>query len=585
MVDGWRVTAQHITQWAKSNRRQAQDTLPLLVRKLVLASIDPSFLSFPAGDSVLVGGWDGTLSVDEGTAFIPKGDSYWEFGTNARINEKANDDFQKRTSNPHGVDTKKSTFVFVTSQRWANRDNWVKEKNSDSQWAQVKGLNADDLETWLEQCPAVHRWFARLIGKRPEGAWDIEQAWSDWSYATKPQCNADLVLAGRQDQANELSKQLKAEPSAIRVSGESQEEAYAFALAVIRNSAEFSSRFLVVKDPKEWDILIDSQQPLILIPRFADSPSLGLAAQRGHWVILPASHMQLARRQQGIALSKADRNQQIEALVTMGLDENTAKDVVHSSRGYLNPIRRHPALAPVAHQQPEWATPQHAGPLVAALLAGTWNAVNKSDCDKLAQLADISYGELEQQLHRWAIASDSPIRRVGDVWQITSRQDAWSLLCRFINVSILERLGEVVEEVLQETDPRFEMSPEERWLANVRGKVTKHSGLLRHGLSEMLAILASYGDRNCQNVGTNSVQDQVSSWVQQLLKKDVSGPRWGSLAKELPLLAEAAPEIFMEALETDLQGDNPLVMELFVEEGDMGGCLHSGLLWALEGIS
>ena len=585
MVDGWRVTAQDITQWTRTNRRQAQDTLPLLVRKLVLASINPSLLSFPAGDSVLVGGWDGTLSADEGTAFIPVGDSIWEFGTNARINEKANDDYQKRTSNPQGVDTKETTFVFVTSQRWANREDWVREKNSENQWAQVRGLNADDLETWLEQCPAVHRWFARLIGKRPEGAWDIEQAWSDWSYATKPQCNADLVLAGRQDQANELSEQFKAEPSAIRVSGESQEEAYAFALAVIKKSAEFSSRFLVVKDSKEWDILIDSQQPLILIPQFADSPSLGLAAQRGHWVILPASYMQLAGRQPGIALSKADRNQQIKALVAMGLDENTAKDVVRSSRGYLNPIRRHRALAPVDHQQPEWVIPQHAGPLVAALLGGTWNADNKSDCDKLAQLADIPYSEFEQHLHRWAIASDPPIRPVGNVWQMTSRQDAWSLLSRFINASVLKRLGEVVKEVLQEIDPRFEMPPKERWLANVRGKVTKHSRLLRHGLAEMLAILASYGDRDCKNVGTRSVQDQVSIWVRQLLIEDVSGQRWGSLAGELPLLAEAAPEIFMEALETDLQRDNPPVTELFVEEGYMGGCLHAGLLWALEGIS
>jgi len=585
MIDGWHVTAQDIIHWTKTNRRKAQDSLTLLVRKLILASINPSLLIFPAGDSILEGGWDGVLHADQCNAFVPKGDSFWEFGTDQRIKEKANNDYQKRTSNPQGVDKKKATFVFVTSRTWANRDNWVKEKNSESQWAQVKGLNADDLETWLEQCPAVHRWFARLIGKRPEGAWDTEQAWNDWSYATRPACNADLILAGRQDQAKELANQLKAKSSAIRVLGESEEEAYAFALAVIKKYPEFSSRLLVVNERKEWNVLIDSQQPLILVPRFGNPPSFGLATKRGHWVIQPVSHVQLGGRQADIALGKADPNQQINALVAMGLEEKKAKDIVYSSRGYLGPIRRHPELAPIDYQKPTWATPEHAGPLIAVLLGGAWTADNKNDCDKLARLAGLPYDEFERLLNKWAITGDPPICRVGNVWQIVSRQDAWTLLSLFINASVLERFGEVVKEVLREIDPRFELPPEERWLANVRGKVTRYSGLLRHGLAEMLAILASYGDRDCQNIGTRSVQDQVSRWVMQLLMEDMSGQRWGSLAGELPLLAEAAPEIFMEAVETSLQDQNLPVMELFVEEGTMGGCPHAGLLWALEGIS
>lgn len=585
MVDGWHVTARDITEWTNTNRRQAEDTLPLLVRKLVLASIDPSLLSFPSGDSVLVSGWDGVLNTDQGNAFIPAGVSVWELSTKRRIKRKANDDYQKRTSNPQGYDKRKATFVFVTSQTWANKDDWVREKDSERQWAQIKGLNADDLEAWLEQCPAAHRWFARVIGKRPEGAWDIERAWSGWSHATKPACSADLVLAGRQEQASKLTNGLKAEPSVISILSDSEEEAYAFALAVIMKHVDFSSRLLVVKEPKEWDFLIDSPQPLILIPRFDIHLSLGIATQRGHWVILPVSYVQLGGRQADVALSKADSDQQINALVAMGLEEDTAQDVVRSCHGHLNPIRRHPALAPIDHQRPDWATSEHAGMLIVALLGGTWIADNENDCDRLVQLADVSYNKLEQSLYTWAMASDPPIRRVGNVWQIVSRQDAWSLLAPFINASVLERFGEVMKEVLQEIDPRFELPPEERWLAKVHGKVTKHSGLLRHGLAEMLAMLASYGDRDCKNIGVHSVQDQVSYWVRQLLMKDMSGQRWGSLVSELPLLAEAAPEMFLEAIETGLQGENPPVMELFVEEGDMGGCPHAGLLWALESIS
>jgi hypothetical protein len=584
MARGWHVTAQDIKQWTESNPRQAQETLPLLIRKLIQASVDSSLLRFPAGNSISLPGWDGLLKADEGNAFVPAGTSAWEFGTDQKIKEKADGDYKKRTENSQGIDKKSTMFVFATSRVWTKRDEWVQEKNADGQWAQVKGLNAGDLETWLELCPAVHRWFARLIGKRSDGAWDIEQAWGDWSCATKPECNADLVLAGRENQARTLADKLKAEPSVIRVSGESEEEAYAFALAVVNQYSEFSARLLVVKGSDNWDFLLDSQYPLILIPKFDILPSFGLATNRGHWVILPCSK-QPGIRQADIILNKADRNQQISALIAMGLEEKTSKDIVLSSRGYLGPIRRHPKLASADYQQPSWAIFENAEPMIAALLVGEWNVSNKDDCDKVAKLAGIPYNELNMQLDRWSKSSDSPIRLIDNIWQIVSRQDAWSLLSPFINSSGLERFGQAAIEVLQELDPGFELPPKDRWAANLYGKEVKHSAYLRLGLAEMLAMLAAYGDKDCQNTESISIQDRVSWWVRQLLIEDMSEQRWYSLKNVLPLLAEAAPDVFLEAVDKGLQGENPIITGLFIDEGFMGGCPYAGLLWALEGVS
>jgi hypothetical protein len=585
MTNGWHVTARHIVEWTNVHNRKAQDTFPLLVRKLLLASTNPSFSSFPAGDSVTSIGWDGVHNAEKGNAFCPEGVSVWEFGTGKRIDEKANEDYQKRTQNPLGVDKKKSTFIFVTPQIWSKRKNWVKAKTSENEWASVRGLNADDLEAWLEQCPAVHRWFARLIGLRPEGAWDIEQAWTAWSTATKPPSNSDLVLGDREDQAKVLVSRLRVGPSVICILGESEDEAHAFALAVLKERLEFSSCLLVVKEPKEWDILSDSQQPLILIPQFDKLPSFGLAIQQGHRVILATSSSQIGGRQADIILSKASPDTRIKALVTMGVDRDTAENIVRSCRGSLNPIRRHPALAPVDFRLPDWANAGNAEPLVAALLGGAWIADNKSDCEALAKLSGLPCSEFEQLLNRWAITDDRPVQRVGNVWRIVSRADAWLLLNRFINASVLKSFGEVAKGVLQEVNPRFELPPEERWLASVHGKVTRYSDVLRHGIAEMLAMLASYGDKDCQNIGTESAQDQVSLAVRQLLTENMSGQRWGSLSKELPLLAEAAPEIFMDAVENGLQGENPPVMDLFAEETYAWGLTHADLLWALEGLS
>jgi hypothetical protein len=46
MSTGWHVTAGDIVKWTETDSRQAQETLPLLVKRLVFASVSPSLISF-----------------------------------------------------------------------------------------------------------------------------------------------------------------------------------------------------------------------------------------------------------------------------------------------------------------------------------------------------------------------------------------------------------------------------------------------------------------------------------------------------------------------------------------------------------
>jgi hypothetical protein len=122
-MSGWFVTANDIKEWTATNKRRAEEVLPLLVKRLVLASCKPKSVDFPTGDAVAVGGWDGILDVEEGNEFIPKGKSGWELGTNSNVIKKADSDYNKRTKNPDPLVLDESTFVFVTSRLWTKRDN------------------------------------------------------------------------------------------------------------------------------------------------------------------------------------------------------------------------------------------------------------------------------------------------------------------------------------------------------------------------------------------------------------------------------------------------------------------------------
>ncbi|MCW4002757.1 MAG: hypothetical protein NWE95_02460 [Candidatus Bathyarchaeota archaeon] len=583
MSDGWHVTAINITRWVENNQREAQEILPLLIKRLIFASVNASLIRFPSGDSIVLPGWDGILKTDKGNAFIPTGDSAWELSNEKTVKTKADSDYLKRTQNPSAVDKKKATFVFVTSQRWSELANWVSEKKSEGQWADVRALSAEELADWLSQCPAVHRWFARLIGNRPEGVWDAEQAWEGWSLATKPQCNTNLVIAGRNDQADNLANFMSQSPEIIEVSSDNKDEAYAFIIASVKTHPWLLPRLLVVRDQKEWDLLIQNDNSLILVPLFDPLPTLGLAVKNGHWVLLPA--LSQFSKNAKLSLKRPSKDQRLKALIEMGIPEEAAEDIVNDSRHRLHIIRRHYMIAQAGQQKPEWADSEKAEIMLATLLAGSWLSDNPNDREKLAYLANTSYDKLEQTLNKWLNTGDFPVEHLGNKWQVVSAVDSWQFLKPFVTDSILDRFGKVAVEVLSENDPRLELPPEERWLATLHKKITRYSSNFRHGLSEGLAILGSFGDRDCKNLTTDSIQGMVSYWLMQLLNDTMSETQWGSLAPELDVLAEASPEVFLASIESSLNNQNPPVLSLFVDEGTMGGCSHLGLLRGLEYVA
>ena len=73
------INSTDLKLWAP--RRDCQENLPLLVRRLIRAHVTKiKNIKFPAGDNILIGGWDGILESDDENEYIPKGISVWEVG-------------------------------------------------------------------------------------------------------------------------------------------------------------------------------------------------------------------------------------------------------------------------------------------------------------------------------------------------------------------------------------------------------------------------------------------------------------------------------------------------------------------------
>lgn len=584
------VNATDLDLWA--NRLDCQGLTPQLIRRLVHASVRRVLrMSFRSGEGVHIGGWDGILTVDEGNAFVPDGTSVWEVSTCQDVKSKADEDYDKRTKDPQGVDARESTFVFVTPRRWGGKDAWVAARQTQGVWRKVLAYDADDLEAWLEIAPAVHVWLSILLGRQPEGADDLESFWEDWSKMTQPAVTPEFVLSGRAEVVQRVNAWLREPSVPLALQAESRDEAVAvFAAALLQFPQEEQIRHLartvVVRDLSAWrHLTIASTEPLILVQTFDSHEAVPRAIRRGHNVVIPLGHAD-SSSDATVIIPRLSQEEAAKALIASGIDESRAVTLAKLACRSLMSFRRTLAPSPGV-AQPKWARPSEARALLPAMFAGTWNSANEGDRSALSALARAPYEALSEVLVRWSNEDDPPVRHVGGAWHIVSKEDAWRLLARYLTCDDLKRFEEVTLDVLGMPDPRFDLPADQQWMAPVLGHVLPHSDLLRRGLAGTLALMGTVGDATPISAGA-SASNWAGCIVRRLLRNANADWRvWASLSDLLPLLAEASPSEFLSAVEEGISGEDPPLLKLFADKQDdlFGSSPHTGLLFALETLA
>lgn len=578
------IDASDLEQWAP--RRDAQGTLPRLIRLLVLATArDASRVSFRTGDGVGWPGWDGTVTSAAGNAFVPSGISAWELSTEGGVKSKADEDYRKRTDDPREIRPAETTFVFANPRRWREKEAWAAARSAEGKWAGVRAHDADDLEGWLELAPSVHLWISRLLGKSPEGAIDLGGFWLDSSESTTPPLTAEIVAGGRGAAIEEIQKWIRTPSNSIGIQAGSDEEALLMLAAAVHLLPEDErdavlSRAIVVDTSSAWRNLVHTVEPLILIPRFELREEIGAALRAGHAVVVPLGPG--GRSPSSVLVPRASREAVSKAFLNLGIAESKARELGELARAGFKSLLRRLAVRPEV-RAPAWSQPAEGPALARLMLAGAWSEGSDDDRRIIEKITGSSYAEAERVMLRWENEPDPPVKRVQDAWFFVSKEDAWSLLGRYITSRDLEGFREAALQVLGTPDPEFDVPDEERWLARVHGHVQQHSEHLVKGVANTLAIAGTRG--NTLVFGSGSAADYAARTVCDVLERANGDWRvWASLSRELSLIAEAAPDSFLTALEAGASGKDPVLRQLFRDKtgGLFESSPHQGLLWALE---
>ncbi|MBZ9752144.1 hypothetical protein GO986_12085 [Deinococcus sp. HMF7620] len=540
-----------------------------------------------AGDGVREVGFDGIVHLDTPHSFIPQGDSVWEMGVNADPLRKANGDYRTRTDKPLTVTPAETTFVFVTPRRWPEKGEWIQRRLAENVWRDVRVLDADDLESWLSTAPAVDTWLAPLVGHLTVGVSTVEQFWSQWSEATNPPFTPEVLTVGwKDDPVSTLRTFLAAEPGARGLSGESPQMAEAFIAATLMawpgvEGEQVRARTLFVGQESAWTNAVVQGKSSILVPLFPQRSHVTSAVHQGHHVLVPLGRRDGSIRQV-IVLSRQQRRVLREALVRMGVPETQLESLATLGRRSLLALRRRLAHLEAVHTPP-WAGQN----LVAPMLAGAWIDTQSGDQQALAQLAgEQDYAAVQRAVIGLAQQNEPPLRRTGSSWLLTSKEDAWTLLAPTLMEANLNRLVNVVQTVLGTVDPALALPAEQRPMAALYGKVHPYSELLREELADTLALMGARSADTSWYL-LESPQTYVDQIVRSLLSTRTTDA-WTSLAPAFPQLAEAAPDVFLTAVEQALASGTPSLVDLFQDAKSQvfgHSSPHIFLLLALEGLA
>ncbi|MCM3896193.1 helix-turn-helix domain-containing protein [Gordonia sputi] len=574
------ATASQLAQWPQTNAREAQDRLPELVRRLLFETPGAGQISIRTRDGVALAGKDGVANLEGPTQLLPAGQICFEFGTDKDSKRKATKDYNGRKAEAsHDV-----TFVFATVRRWQGKDSWAADRRAERLFKDVLVLDADDLEAWLQIAPSTHLWISETLGLRPQDALTLETWWDRFSAATEPNLPLKLFIAGRAKEAQRLRSLLGDEPRVISIQTEWVDDALGFLQACLPpdDNSSKPGAVTIVRSRAVWDRTVALPGPGILVPVF-DNADVARALASGRHVVSIVDSAAAVRRSVDIRLPRVSRNEAADAFRAEDVEWGHADRLAVLARRSMPALARRISRSPRV-QKPTWSRPPLADTLAALMLASSWTDIPE-DLHVLGELAAIPSVDLQRAIADASRGSDPAIRNVRNVFVFTSLEEAFLEFGYRVSTSLASRWAEIATNVLLDPDPYDGLASHERIAAQMKGQRRTYSAALRRGIADSLALAGAIEPMPSAN-HASSVADRV---VGDVLRQVTSGSErhtWGAIADVLPLLAEAAPETFLSALEDDLASSEPTVGRLFQAIDDSLALGPSGqqhhLLWALE---
>ena len=589
-----------------ANRRDSEPIIPELVWLLITTSCkDLTLCRIPYHDaSIGLPGLDGLIQTESGFRhYVPRNTSFWEMGRGERAQAKATNDYRKRTKKTTPEERAQTTFVFVTprSRDWeqGRQAKWIKRRNKTGGWAQIKIIDGIQLCDWLREFPGIGKWLAQRIGllklttglRTPAEHWETLEKLRE---GDDPPLPTGVFLIGREEACSKLQQLFTGERPQLLLAIENENDADDFVAAFLQSldqskRDEYGSRCLFISEAEAWHTFSNLRTPHVLVadPRLDLSESFEQlhieARARGHGVVIPVLGAHSYGNDEVIPILSPSRTVIEQALVAGQFTAERAAELASIGAHSLSALKR--SLRGLG-KLPPYSTWDSAPLLAKASLVGKWRGDHAADREALEILLGKSYGEWIDVVRPETLRPDTPLFQRNETWKVISRGEAWAALGPYLSDNDLDKFKEMCVKVLGETNRQFDATRGEDEISLSLIEPLPHSRVLRAGLAESLALVG------CHSSALTTVSQGKAEAIARLTVRGLLARKdwrsWASLNDLLPLLAEAAPEEFLDALEGAMADPSDETFQtLFRLEGKgFGGRNYmTGILWGLETLA
>lgn len=223
--------------------------------------------------------------------------------------------------------------------------------------------------------------------------------------------------------------------------------------------------------------------------------------------------------------------------------------------------------------------------LALIVLIGSWDEKNEYDRNAISKFTNVNYNEWVKKTREILHHTDSPLSLTNGIWKINNRLDLCTQIGTHIYDDNIKLFIDITKTILAEINPALDLPVANRFMSSYYGKTFTYSLSLRKGLAEGLAILSSQQTAfsNCSEILLKNTAPRVISHIFE----NADWKLWASIYDVLPLLSEAAQDIFLEIVEQALQNKpNPFNVLFTQESHDVTSVNYmTGILWGLEALA
>ncbi|MBY5651750.1 hypothetical protein HFO45_26385 [Rhizobium leguminosarum] len=221
-------------------------------------------------------------------------------------------------------------------------------------------------------------------------------------------------------------------------------------------------------------------------------------------------------------------------------------------------------------------------PLIAIVqLVGSWNEASPADQEYVSELAGEPYAQLTRKLSIELNNPGTVLRHKRGIWSVNDREKCWEIGGPHIFDRHLEIVQKHATQALSQDD--VSLSAEDM-LADKEETEDAYSQPLRSAFANTLALMATRPEAlpRCR-------KDMVQNIPQVVVAQTMRSGGWlrvASIDRDLAILAEAAPEAFLDSVAGWIKrGDT--FQNLFSQErgGTFARTFSTGLLWGLENLA